>query len=273
MARASEGQEVAVPARTARERASREARRRSRLHAARQAVHTLQQRRRRRDNIAAIVAFVLVAALATAAQIGYVTVGPGAPPPKSKASASPTPTPTPSGTVPPKALAQNRAWSGSLTLNSVKLGITLDGKRAPQAVANFVSLADKGFYNGLTCHRLTTKPYYVLQCGDPAGDGSGGPGYSFGPVENAPKNGIYPTGVIAMGRGSSENSQGSQFFIVYRTSGFGAGNDYTVFGKVTSGLPALQSAITSKGVAAGTGPSPDDGRPKVTTKITALSVH
>ena len=262
-----------MPARTARERADREARRRSRLYAARRAVHDLRQRRRRRDDIAAIVAFVLVAALATAAQVGYVTVGPGAPHPKPKTSATPTPTPTPSATVPPKALAQNRTWTGSLTLDSVKLGITLDGKRAPQAVANFVSLTDKGFYQGLTCHRLTTRPYYVLQCGDPKGDGTGGPGYSFGPVENAPKNGVYPTGVIAMARGSSPDSQGSQFFIVYRTSEFGPGTGYTVFGKVTSGLPALDAAITSKGVAIGTGPSPDDGRPKIATRITALSVH
>lgn len=266
-----------MPARTARERADREARRRSRLYAARKAVHDLQQRRRRRDDMLAIIVFVLVAALATAAQVGYFTVGPGAPKPKTSASATPnptpTPTPTPSGTVPPKALSENRTWTGSLSLDSVKLGISLDGKHAPQAVANFVSLVRKGFYSGVTCHRLTTKPYYVLQCGDPTGTGSGGPGYSFGPVENAPKNGVYPTGVIAMARGSSPDSQGSQFFIVYRTSDFGAGNDYTVFGKVTSGLPALKSAITDKGVATGTGLSPDDGRPKVATKITAVSVH
>ena len=266
-----------MPARTARDRADREARRRARLYAARRAVHDLQQRRRRQDNWLAAIVFLIVIALATAAQIAYGTVGPGAPKAKPTASAAATPTPTatpsPSGTVPPKALAENRAWTGSLTLNSVTLGITLDGKRAPQAVANFVSLAKKGFYTGLTCHRLTTKPYYVLQCGDPAGNGTGGPGYSFGPIENAPKNGVYPTGVIAMARGATADSQGSQFFIVYRTSDFGAGDGYTVFGSVTSGLPALRSAITDKGVTAGSGPSPDDGAPKVPTKITAVSVR
>ena len=86
----------------------------------------------------------------------------------------------------------------------------------------------------------------MLQCGDPNGDGTGGPGYEFGPVENAPKNGIYRTGVIAMARASAENSQGSQFFIVYGTSNFGPGTGYTVFGEcepvsVWYDLPALLS--------------------------------
>jgi peptidyl-prolyl cis-trans isomerase B (cyclophilin B) len=238
-------------------------------------VHEQRTRRRRRDDLLAPIVFLVVVALATGAQIAYFTAGPGRPvaKPSASASATPTPTPTPTGTVPPKSLSGNRTWTGSLTLNSTKLGITLDGRKAPQAVANFVSLTRKGFYTGLTCHRLTTKPYYVLQCGDPKGDGTGGPGYSFGPEENAPKNGVYPTGDIAMARGSSPNSQGSQFFLVYRTSDFGAGNDYTVFGHITSGLDRLKSDITSKGVALGSPSGPDDGAPKVKTTITALTVR
>src|SRR5438067_82816 len=77
-------------------------------------------------------------------------------------------------------------------------------------------LTQQGFYTGLTCHRLTVKSLYVLQCGDPNGDGSGGPGYSFGPIENAPKDGVYPAGTIAMANTGQPNSQGSQFFLVYK---------------------------------------------------------
>jgi peptidyl-prolyl cis-trans isomerase B (cyclophilin B) len=222
--------------------------------------------------IAAIV-FVLVVTATAFAQVGFFTLGPGKPAaaPKPTASATPTPSATATATAPPPSAAQSRTWTGSLTLNSTKLGITLDGKKAPQAVASFVTLAKKGFFTGLTCHRLTTGSTHILQCGDPKGDGSGGPGYSFGPIENAPKNGVYPAGTIAMARQSGNaTSQGSQFFLVTATSTFpnDSAGGYTVFGQITSGLPGLRSAITSKGVAGGG----SDGAPKVATKITALTV-
>jgi peptidyl-prolyl cis-trans isomerase B (cyclophilin B) len=245
------------------------------VYTARQTVHTRQSTRRRRDNLVAAIVFVVVVVAATLAQIGFFTVGPGKPAAAPKTSGSPTPsaspTPTATATAPSPSAAENRTWTGTLTLNSTRLGIALDGKKAPQAVANFVTLAKKGFYTGLTCHRLTTGDTHVLQCGDPKGDGSGGPGYSFGPIENAPKNGVYPTGTIAMARQSDDaNSQGSQFFLVYGASTFpnDSAGGYTVFGTVTSGLPALRTAITSKGVADGG----SDGAPKVATKITALTV-
>jgi peptidyl-prolyl cis-trans isomerase B (cyclophilin B) len=261
-------------ARSARDRTDREARRRARLYTARRAVHEQRVRRRRRDDVIAPIVFLVVVALATTVQILWFTAGPGKPvaKPKATTSATATPTATATATVPPKALSQNRTWTGSMTLNSVKLGITLDGKRAPQAVANFVSLTQKGFYTGLTCHRLTTAQLYVLQCGDPKGDGTGGPGYSFGPIENAPKDGVYPTADLAMANSGSATSQGSQFFLVYRTSTLGVTPGYTVFGHVTSGLPALQAAVIGKGVAR-TSADRTDGPPAVATRITALSVH
>jgi peptidyl-prolyl cis-trans isomerase B (cyclophilin B) len=163
-----------------------------------------------------------------------------------------------------------------MTINTTKLAISLNGKKAPQAVANFVDLAATGFYSGLSCHRLTTSGIYVLQCGDPKGDGSGGPGYTFGPLENVPrstvtvagtKEGVYPAGTIAMARGTATNSQGSQFFIVYRTSELPAPG-YTVFGEVTGGLSALKTAITAKGTADGS----TDGTPKVTTTLGVIAV-
>lgn len=265
-----------MAARSARDRAEREARRRARLYTARREVHEQRIRRRRRDDLIAPIVFLVVVALATTAQILFFTAGPGKPvaKPTSSASAAPTatPSPTPSGTVPPKSLSQNRTWTGTMTLNSTRLGISLDGKQAPQAVANFVSLAQRGFYTGLTCHRLTTKLLYVLQCGDPKGDGTGGPGYTFGPIENAPKNGVFPAGTIAMANSGTATSQGSQFFVVYKATTLPTTPGYTVFGHVTSGLDALSSAITSKGVASGSA-NPTDGAPKVATRITAITVR
>jgi peptidyl-prolyl cis-trans isomerase B (cyclophilin B) len=234
-------------------------------------VHELRGRRRRRDDVVAAIVFVAVLAVATTAQVGYFTGGPGAPGPSksasASASASASPAPTETRTLAPKSLSENRTWKGTMTINTTKLSISLNGKKAPQATANFIDLAQSGFYTGLTCHRLTTSGLYVLQCGDPNGDGSGGPGYTFGPLENVPKDGVYPAGTIAMARGTATDSQGSQFFIVYRASKLPAPG-YTVFGSVTGGLSALKSAITSKGTADGS----TDGAPKVAVDLGVIAV-
>ncbi len=142
-------------------------------------------------------------ALATAAQLFYFSGGPGTP--EAEPTATPTPTATPpagenQGDVPSADLAEDRTWTGTLTLNDIPLGIELDGAAAPQAVSSEISLIQSGFYDGTSCHRLTRENIWVLQCGDPAGDGTGGPGYSYGPVENAPADSVYPAGTIAMAR-------------------------------------------------------------------------
>jgi peptidyl-prolyl cis-trans isomerase B (cyclophilin B) len=266
---------------SARERAERDARKRARSYSVRQQVHTERGRRRHRDDVAAVIAFVVVLVLATTAQVGFFTVGPGTPKASASASATATPTPTATRTLPPAADAEDRTWTGQMVLNTTSLSISLNGKKAPQAVASFVTLAQSGFYADVPCHRLTTAGIYVLQCGDPTGTGSGGPGYTFGPIENAPKAtvtrtvdgtrtkyGVYPAGTIAMARGTAADSQGSQFFIVYRDSELPSPG-YTVFGKVTNGLAALKSAITSKGTADGS----TDGAPKVTTAIASIDVR
>ena len=91
----------------------------------------------------------------------------------------------------------------------------LYGDKAPQTVSSFIFLSKDGFYDDTSCHRLTTSGIYVLQCGDPTGTGSGGPGYQYG-IENAPKDGKYPAGTLAMARGEDPNTNGSQFFMVYK---------------------------------------------------------
>jgi peptidyl-prolyl cis-trans isomerase B (cyclophilin B) len=249
---------------------NREAQERLRRYQARQTVHETRIARRKRDNLVAILALVVVAALATTAQVVYFTSGPGAPEPV--ASASPEPSTT-AAAAPDPALSENRAWTGELTLNdTVTLGYTLDGLAAPQAVASFVTLVQDGFYDGLTCHRLTTEGIFVLQCGDPNGDGTGGPDYRFGPIENAPADGVYPTGVIAMARQSGDGaSMGSQFFIVYDDSTIpaDAAGGYTVLGYVTSGLEDLLSEIVAPGVEGGA----PDGAPAVATTITGITIQ
>ncbi|MDO9397563.1 MAG: peptidylprolyl isomerase, partial [Herbiconiux sp.] len=214
---------------TNQERAAREARTRLRDYQARQQAFTERNRRRVRDNVIAAVVVVVLIAGVTAAQLFYFGDGPGAP--VASPSATPAATPDPAATdaapddaasgqntgdVPPSTIAEGRDWTGTLTLNDIPLGITLDGAAAPQAVSAFIDQAQTGFLNGTPCHRLTTSGLFVLQCGDPTGTGTGGPGYSYGPVENAPADDVYPAGTIAMARqGGNGYSMGSQFFIVY----------------------------------------------------------
>ena len=259
------------------ERDAREARDRLRRYNARQSVHSLQATRRRRDNVVAIVGVLVIAALATFTQVFYFTAGPGMP--ASTASPSPsssTPAEKNLGAVPAKTIAQGRAWTGTLALNTVKLGISLDGAKAPQATSVFIDLARKNFYTttGATCHRLMNSgSAKLIQCGSVDGKGSGDVGFSFGPLENVPSDGFYPAGTIAMARGTGANTQSSQFFITYAATTLDTSTGgYTVFGRVTSGLPAFVSQIADGGVTASAN-STTDGTPVIPTKITQLTVQ
>lgn len=253
------------------DRQAREERARLRTYQARQEVHTRKQRRRTRDNVIAVLALVVVLVLATAAQLFYFSGGPGTP----EATPSDTPAPTEpagenQGDVPSADLAEGRTWTGTLTLNGIPLGVELDGAAAPQAVSSEISLAQSGFYDGVGCHRLTTSGLFVLQCGDPNGDGTGGPGYNYGPVENAPADGLYPAGTLAMARSTSQYSQGSQFFIVYEDTTLpGDTGGYTVLGTVTSGLDELRAAVIDAGTADGGG----DGAPAVPVTIDSFTLQ
>jgi peptidyl-prolyl cis-trans isomerase B (cyclophilin B) len=265
------------------EREAREARGRVRAFQARKAVNEHQQKRRARDNIVAGGILLLVLVVAVVAQLLYFGPGPGAADPDDSASETAEPTeaptdgavsPTPganAGDVPPSDLAEGRTWTGTLTLNDIDLGVELDGALAPQAVSSTVNLVQSGFYDGLTCHRLTNGGFSVLQCGDPAGDGTGGPGYYYGPVENAPADGVYPAGTIAMARAADGYSHGSQFFLVYDDTAIpaNAAGGYTVIGTVTSGLDQLVSGVVAAGIADGG----TDGAPAVPTSITGFTLQ
>jgi peptidyl-prolyl cis-trans isomerase B (cyclophilin B) len=250
----------------------REARQRARAYNARRTVHERRISRRRRDNLVAGIALVAVLALATIAQLFYFSGGPGTPAPT--ASATPTPTPTATagqnvGPVPSAELAEGRTWTGELVLNdAVRLGIELDGAAAPQATSVFVSLTQSGFYPGKTCHRLTTA---ILQCGSANGDGTGDPGFTWGPIEHAPADGVYPAGTIAMARTADPYGHGSQFFVVYRDTPLDTSTGgYTIFGRVTSGLDTLVSGIADAGISP---EGSEDGAPVVPTTITSVTVQ
>lgn len=110
---------------------------------------------------------------------------------------------------------------------------------APKTVENFVTLANKGYYNGLTFHRVI--PGFMIQGGDPTGNGTGGPGYKFAdeldPTTASYKAG-YKKGVVAMAN-AGPNTNGSQFFIM--TEDYPLPNNYTIFGKVVSGQDVVDA--------------------------------
>jgi peptidyl-prolyl cis-trans isomerase B (cyclophilin B) len=135
---------------------------------------------------------------------------------------------------------------------------------APCAVASFRGLADQGYYDGTTCHRLTTQAIYVIQCGDPTGTGIGGPGYAFADENLAGAR--YPAGTVAMAN-SGPGTNGSQFFLVYRDSDQ-LPAEYTPFGQVTAGLDVLRR-IASDGTADHSG----DGRPARPIRLTHVTVE
>ena len=101
---------------------------------------------------------------------------------------------------------------------------------APKTVENFVTLAKKGFYNGLNFHRVV--PDFVVQGGCPKGNGTGGPGYQIKAEFNKQK---HVRGTLAMARSQDPDSAGSQFYICYGTTPHLDGQ-YTVFGRVVSGM-------------------------------------
>ncbi len=111
---------------------------------------------------------------------------------------------------------------------------------APNTVANFVSLAEQGYYNGLKFHRII--PGFVIQGGDPKGNGSGGPGYNVKDEVNGRK---HVEGSVAMAKTARPNSAGSQFYICLATTPH-LDKDYTVFGKVTGGMDAVNKIVAAK---------------------------
>jgi peptidyl-prolyl cis-trans isomerase B (cyclophilin B) len=160
------------------------------------------------------------------------------------------PTDKRSGTLPDKNTAAGKTFVATVTTNCGDITMELDGTKAPQTVASFLSLAKNGYWDDSPCHRLTTDaPLFVLQCGDPTGTGTGSPGYGYG-VENAPANFIYPKGSLAMARTSDPKSNGGQFFIVHEETTLNDPTGYSIFGKITSGMDIVDRVAAAGASAA-----------------------
>jgi peptidyl-prolyl cis-trans isomerase B (cyclophilin B) len=252
---------------------------------------SVNKRKRNQRIIAAVVVVGLVFASVAWAVLSSRSSAPVATPATPAASAAPSvsasagaPVPssssstgasalncTPPGTARPDNITFSAAPKGdtastlTLTTNCGDIVIALDPK-APATMASAAFLAKKGFYDGTECHRLTTAGIFVLQCGDPKGDGTGGPGYSL-PDENLPAAGTnnYPAGTVAMAN-AGPGTGGSQFFIVYDDTTLPG--DYTIWGKVTSGLDIVKE-VASAGVSGGG----SDGAPTQPVFIESATVQ
>jgi peptidyl-prolyl cis-trans isomerase B (cyclophilin B) len=269
-----------------------------RRDAAKRKLANQQQRRaeraRRRQRIAIITSAAVVVVVVVGVVLLSTLGGRGGAPadqaaaPSAAPSAAPaalgsctfTPTPNEPASKPaPVPHITTASTSGtvpvSLQTDRGAIPLTLNRATGPCAVENFLSLAKAGFYNDTPCHRLTTtEGLKVLQCGDPTGSGSGGPGYTINdepPTGLAPAaNGsvVYPRGTVAMAKTSAPNSGGSQFFLVYADSTLPP--DYTVFG--TIGAPGLATldAVAKAGSdnSNGTG----DGKPVTPVSIQSVTV-
>ena len=134
---------------------------------------------------------------------------------------------------PPAIIDPKLSYTAVIKTDKGDVTVELYPDVAPVTVNNFVFLACKGFYDGVTWHRVI--PGFVAQTGDPTGTGSGGPGYTI-PAEFSSRP--FETGTLGMARSQSPDSGGSQFFICYEPQPALDGK-YTVFGKVTAGLDVL----------------------------------
>ena len=166
--------------------------------------------------------------------------------------------------------------SVSMATDQGNIGLMLNNAQAPCTVNSFASLAGQGYFNDTPCHRLTTTDSLsVLQCGDPTGKGTGGPGYEFAneyptnqyqpdnPALQQPV--LYPRGTLAMANAGA-GTNGSQFFLVYKDSQLPP--NYTVFGTIDEPGLATLDKIAAAGVQGG-GP---DGAPATKVQVKTIGL-
>ena len=251
---------------------------------------TRRARRARRAQLAAAISVAGIVIVGLGAG-GYFLFKPGGTNAAASATATPTPTasatptPTPSAVaepathctytssppaarsvgLPPATPASTATYQATIATNRGDVVIDLLNSKATCTVNSFVYLAAKNYFNNTKCHRLTTSgSLFVLQCGDPAGTGRGGPGYKFADENLA--GATYPQGTVAMAN-SGANTNGSQFFLVYKNSTLSPG--YTPFGKVVSGLGIIQN-VAKAGTDNSNGSG--DGHPKESVVIERVTI-
>jgi cyclophilin family peptidyl-prolyl cis-trans isomerase len=134
-------------------------------------------------------------------------------------------------------LDNNKNYQAKLTTSEGEIIINLNTKETPITANNFVYLSEKGFYNNTIFHRVIEG--FMIQGGDPLGNGTGGPGYRF---DDEPFNGEYLRGVVAMAN-AGPNTNGSQFFIMHKD--YSLPKNYVIFGEVIEGLNTVDKIATA----------------------------
>ena len=169
------------------------------------------------------------------------------------------------GVPPAKPAFKGATYQAKVKTNRGTIVLDLANHQATCTVNSFIYLANKNYFNNTPCHRLTTSGIYVLQCGDPTGKGSGGPGYKFADENLAGAK--YTEGTIAMAN-AGPGTNGSQFFLVYRNSTT-LPPSYTPFGKIVSGLGIIQN-VAKAGTDNSNGNG--DGHPKEKVTIESVTI-
>ncbi|TMC48035.1 MAG: peptidylprolyl isomerase [Chloroflexi bacterium] len=136
---------------------------------------------------------------------------------------------------PEQVIDPSKRYRALITTEKGDIELALDPSRAPKTVNNFVFLAQEGYYDGLSFHRVVDD--FVIQGGCPEGSGRGGPGYRF---EDEPVQGEYIAGAVAMAN-SGPNTNGSQFFICSVDDRHKLGKQYNLFGQVVKGMDVVES--------------------------------
>jgi peptidyl-prolyl cis-trans isomerase B (cyclophilin B) len=152
-----------------------------------------------------------------------------------------------------------------MTTNEGPITITMDRSKTPCTINSFLSLAQQKYFDATSCHRLVTDGMYLLQCGDPSGTGSGGPGYTFRDETYATDT--FPAGTVAMANAGT-NTNGSQFFLVYGDTGLPP--NYTVFGHMDAAGIDVIKKIAADGQDGSN--SAGGGKPKNPAKILTVTV-
>ncbi len=162
--------------------------------------------------------------------------------------------------IPKMSIDKSKTYTATLKTEKGDIVISLSVDKTPITVNNFVTLAKKGFYDNTIFHRVISG--FMIQGGDPKGDGTGGPGYRF---DDEPFEGEYTRGTIAMAN-AGPNTNGSQFFIMHKD--YDLPKNYVIFGKVTSGLDAVDAIAESE-----VKESPSGEKSSPVTPVKVLSVE
>ncbi|WP_025844313.1 peptidylprolyl isomerase [Paenibacillus ehimensis] len=166
---------------------------------------------------------------------------------------------------PAMSIDPNKSYKATITTSKGAFTIELFAKEAPKTVNNFVFLAKEGFYDNITFHRIIKT--FMVQTGDPLGNGTGGPGYKF--EDELKTSHKYEPGIVAMAN-SGKNTNGSQFFICTGEDSKSLPSKYTIFGKVVEGMDVVQK-IAETPVKQGNEASPSVPTEKVTIQSVAIT--